>query len=68
MKSSVYAGKMMLYEFRKAAMMKLICYGLKRRKVQQNLIEPATHALTVLRNEAWDAAGRNDTCHENDTV
>jgi hypothetical protein len=68
MKSSVYTGKMMLDEFRKTAMMKLIRDCLERRNVLQNLIEAAAHALPVLRNEAGDAASCNDTGNQNDTV
>jgi hypothetical protein len=68
MKSRVSAGKVMLNELLKTTMMKLIGDFLERCNILQYLIEPTANALSILRNETWDAAGRNDTYHQNDTV
>jgi hypothetical protein len=59
---------MVLDEFLKAAMVKLVGDSLERCKIPENLIEHAANALPILRNETRYAACHNHACYQNDTI
>jgi hypothetical protein len=67
-KCRIGAGKVMLNKLFKAAMMELIGDSLEWRKILNNLIKPTANALTILCNEAGNAARSNDAYNQNNTI